>query len=101
MRKTAVLVGALFLAGLILGVLPAMAGMKTHQVKAEVVSIDVEGKKLTIKDEAGETKTAPVSESAVATLKTLKTGDHVTLTCEDNEKGEHQSVKAINVEKKA
>ena len=101
MRKLALLVCALFVAGLVLSVGTAIAGAKTHQVKAEVVSVDVEGKKLTIKDEMGETKTAPVSEKAAAQLKTLKSGDKVTLTCEDDEKGAHIAVSAIKVEPKA
>jgi Cu/Ag efflux protein CusF len=100
MKKVAALVCFAFLAVLVLGVAPALAGAKAHQVKAEVVSIDVEAKNLTIKDDKGETKTAPVLEKAVPTLKTLKAGDLVTLTCEDNDKGEHQAVSAIKVEKK-
>jgi len=96
MKKIAAVVCAVFVAALILGVAsPAIAAGKTHQVKATVVSIDTEGKTITIKDEKGEEKTAPVMDKAVAELKNIKAGDKVTLTCHDNEKGEHEGVTAI------
>lgn len=96
MRNLAAVVCALFVAGLILGVVtPAVAAGKTHQVKATIVSIDVENSKITIKDEKGEEKTAPVMDKAVDELKNFKAGDKVTLTCKDNEKGEHEGVTAI------
>lgn len=100
MRKLAVLVCALFVAGLLLAqVSPAWASMKTHQVKATVVSIDLEAHKITIKDEKGEEKTAPVLDKAVESLKKVKVGDHVTLTCTDKENGEHEGVSKIEVAK--
>ena len=96
MRNLAAMVCVLFVASLILGVAtPAFAAAKTHQMKATVVSIDVENSKITIKDEKGEEKTAPVMDKAVEELKNLKAGDKVTLTCTDNEQGEHQGVTAI------
>jgi hypothetical protein len=96
MRNLAAVMCALFVAGLILGVSsPAVAAGKTHQMKATVVSIDVEHNQITITDEKGEQKTAPVMDKAVEELKTLKAGDKVTLTCQDNEKGEHEGVTAI------
>jgi Cu/Ag efflux protein CusF len=96
MRKLAAVVCAVFVATLVLGVVtPAMAAGKTHQMKATVVSIDIEGKKITIKDEKGEEKTSPVMDKAVSQLKDLKAGDQVTLTCHDNAKGEHEGVTAI------
>ena len=96
MRKLAFVVCAVFVVGLILGVVnPAVAAGKTHQMKATVVSIDTENSKITVKDEKGEEKTAPVMDKAVAELKNLKAGDKVTLTCTDNEKGEHEGVTAI------
>ncbi len=70
-------------------------GEKTHSMKAEVVSVDTAGKKITIKDEKGETKTVPVLDSAAAMLKNFKAGDKVTLTCKDSDKGEHQGVSDI------
>jgi len=67
---------------------------KTHEVTAEVVSVDAEKSTITIKGEK-ENKTAPVDAKAAASLKTVKAGDHVTLTCWDNAKGEHEKVIAI------
>ncbi len=96
MRNVALMVCAVFVAGLILAqVAPVAAAGKTHDMNATVVSVDLEGKKITIKDEKGETKTAPVLDKAVESLKGVKAGDKVKLTCQDNEKGEHQGVIAI------
>jgi Cu/Ag efflux protein CusF len=67
---------------------------KTHKVEAEVVSTDTEKKTITIKGDK-ENKTVPVDEKAVASLKDLKPGDKVTLTCWDNAKGEHEKVVAV------
>ncbi|HYU41441.1 MAG TPA: hypothetical protein VEQ84_04780 [Vicinamibacteria bacterium] len=67
---------------------------KTHEVTAEVVSVDAEKNTITIKGET-ENKTAPVDAKAAGALKTVKAGDKVTLTCWDNAKGEHEKVIAI------
>jgi hypothetical protein len=67
---------------------------KTHEVTAEVVSVDAEKNTITIKGEK-ENKTAPVDAKAAGALKTVKAGDKVTLTCWDNAKGEHVKVIAI------
>ena len=72
---------------------------KFHSMTATVESIDVEGKQITIKDEKGESKTAPVLQSALASLKTVKAGDKVKVTCKDNAKGEHEGVSAIKIVK--
>lgn len=96
MRRLAAVVCAVFVAALILGaVTPALAAGKTHDVKATIVSIDAQGKTITIKDEKGEEKTAPVMGKAVDELKNFKAGDKVTLTCHDNDKGEHEGVTGI------
>ena len=71
----------------------AMSG-KTHEVEAEVVSVDNAKHTLTIKGEK-DNKTVPVDHKALASLKTVKAGDKVTLTCWDNAKGEHVKVTAI------
>jgi hypothetical protein len=67
---------------------------KTHEVTAEVVSVDAEKNTITIKGEK-ENKTAPVDAKAAGALKTVKAGDKVTVTCWDNAKGEHEKVIAI------
>jgi hypothetical protein len=68
----------------------------THKVEAEVVSADVEKKTLTVKTADGE-KTAPVGPLAMYRLKKVKAGDKVTLTCKDNEKGEHLEISFIRM----
>jgi hypothetical protein len=77
---------------------PAAAVAKTHVVEAEVVSADATAKTLTIKGDP-DNKTVPVEGAAVAHLKALKAGEKVKLTCRDNEKGEHQAITHITVEK--
>ncbi len=104
MRKLTVLLGVLAVAGLLLSVVsPVFAGGKTHKMTAEVVSVDIEAKTITIKDDKGEEKKTPVLGKAADELKNLKAGEKVELTCQDNEKGEHEGVSAIKImkEKKA
>ena len=98
MRKLALLVCAVFVAGLILcQVQTVSAAAKTHDLTGTVVSIDVQGKKITFKDDTGTSITSPVLDKAVDSLKKVKAGDKVTLTCQDNEKGDHEGVSAIKV----
>jgi len=66
----------------------------THEVQAEIVSVDVEKSTITIKTEKGQA-TAPAEGKAVASLKDLKPGQKVTLVCLDDEKGAHKSVTEI------
>ena len=68
---------------------------KTHDMNAQVVSVDLQAKTLTIKGEDGENHTAPVMGKALDVLPTLKAGDNVSVTCKDNDKGEHEGVTAI------
>jgi hypothetical protein len=75
---------------------PAKAA-KTHTVEAEVVSADATAKTLTIKGDPN--KTVAVDASAASQLKALKAGEKVKLTCRDNEKGEHEAITHIAVEK--
>jgi hypothetical protein len=72
-----------------------LAEGKTHDVTAEVVSVDAQGKTLTIKGEDGSNMTVKVTGNAIKSLETVKPGQRVVLTCKDNEKGEHQSVTEI------
>jgi hypothetical protein len=73
----------------------AKSALKTHKVEAEVVSTDVAAKTITIKSDTGENKTAPVEGKALAQYKNAKAGEKWTLTCRDNEAGEHQAVIAM------
>ena len=77
---------------------PVAADAKAHDITAEVVSVDLAAAVITIKEEAAEKRTVPVLPSALEELKTVNAGDKVTLTCQDNEKGEHQGVSAIKPE---
>jgi len=100
MRKLAIWVCALFVAAVVAAPIAAVfAGEKTHEVKGEVVSVDLEGKTLTFKDETGASKTVPALDKALESLKTLKAGDKVILTCSDDEKGGHLGVSAIKIAK--
>jgi hypothetical protein len=94
MRRAAVAMVILFFAGLMLPLAEESKG-KTHDVVAEIVAVDANAKTITIKGDDGQDKTAPVKESAVAELKKIKPGDRVILTCQDNEKGEHEAIIAI------
>jgi hypothetical protein len=78
---------------------PAKAtAVKTHIVEAEVVSMDVMAKTLTVKGEP-DNKVLKVDAAAVPHLKALKAGEKVKLTCRDNDKGEHEAITKIVVEK--
>lgn len=97
MKTLAGWVCAVFVFVLVLGVaVPAFAGGKTHQVAGTIVSVDKEHKTITFKMDGGdEEKTAPVMDKAVKQMSEVKAGDHVSLTCTDSEKGEHQGISAI------
>ncbi len=96
MTRVAVLMVAILMAGMLLiQVAPATAMGKTHDLKGTVVSVNVEGKMITFKDDSGASITAPVLDAAAGTLKSVKAGDFVTLTCQDNEKGEHEGISRI------
>lgn len=98
-NNKAVFAGFVLFAIICAVVAPAVfAAVKTHDVKTEIVSVNMENKTITIKDEKGANKTVPVLEPALASLKKVKAGDHVMLTCQDDDKGIHQGVAAIKVE---
>lgn len=62
MKKSVALVGLLVLS---LAVVPALAGAgKTHDMTAQVVSVDVKAKSITVKDKEGKSQTAVVLEPA-------------------------------------
>ncbi len=102
MNKAALALGAIAVASLVLAQAhPASAVGKTHDLKGTIESVDVQGKKITFKDDTGTSMTAPVIGNAVASLKSVKAGQAVTLTCQDNENGDHEGVSAIKVAKVA
>ena len=75
------------------------AAAKTHVVEAVVVSADATAKTLTIKGDPN--KTMAVDAAAVASLKNVKAGEKVKLTCRDNAAGDHEAITHITVEKAA
>src|SRR6058998_1030499 len=96
MTRVAVLVVAVLMAGMLLvHVAPAAAMGKTHDMKGTVVSVNVEGKSITFKDDSGASVTAAVLDAAAGSLKNVKAGDYVTLTCQDNDKGQHEGITRI------
>ena len=100
MKRFAWLMCAFLVAGMMVAPVTALlAAGKTHDMTTQVVSIDLEKKTVTFKDDKGVNQTAPVLGKALESFKTLKAGDKVTLTCQDNEKGEHQGIVAIKVAK--
>ena len=70
---------------------------KTHEVSAEIVSVDAVAKTVTIKGDKGNT-TVPVEEKALAQVKDLKAGQKVTLICLDDATGAHKAVAGVKVE---
>lgn len=102
MKKAALALCAIAVAGLVLAQAhPASAAGTTHDLKGTIESVDVKGKQITFKDDTGTSMTAPVIGGAVARLKSVKAGQAVTLTCQDNENGDHEGVSAIKIEKAA
>ena len=96
MKRFGSIVSTILIATLVLAIpAAALAAGKTHDMAAEVVSVDAKAKTITIKDEKGENHTAPLMGAAIGEAKALKAGDKVKCTCQDNEKGEHQGVTAI------
>jgi Cu/Ag efflux protein CusF len=96
MKKLGSILSAILIAALVLTIpATAFAAGKTHDMTAEVVSIDAKAKTITLKDEKGESHTAPLLGAAIGEAKALKAGDKVNVTCQDSEAGEHEGVKAI------
>ena len=96
MKRLGSVLSAILIAALVVAIPSAVfAAGKTHDMTAEVVSIDTKAKTITLKDEKGENHTAPLLGAAIAEAKGLKAGDKVNATCQDNEAGEHEGVKAL------
>jgi hypothetical protein len=77
----------------------ARPAAQTHVVNAEFVSYDAKAHIMTIKDEKGQTSKAPLQGGALREMTQLhlKSGDHLTLTCRDNAKGEHQAITDVKL----
>ena len=74
-----------------------------HDLTVQFVSFDSKAMKVTFKNDAGEQNTVSVMESAANDFNDVKTGERVTLTCDDDDNGEHLGVskaKRAPVEKK-
>ena len=71
-----------------------LKSVKSHDVEGEIVSVDTAKNTITIKTTKGESS-APVEGKAQTTLKDLKPGQKVTVTCRDDDKGEHKAVTDI------
>src|SRR5262245_25444661 len=98
MKKFALLLALVFAAGIASAEEKQLAATgKTHEVSAEIVSVDPIAKTVTIKGDQGN-KTVPVEEKAVAQVKDLKAGQKVTLICKDDEKGAHVAVAGVKAE---
>ena len=72
---------------------------KTHDVQVTVVSVNADGKTMTIKGPDGAEKTVPVTGQAINKIKSVQPGQTVTVVCQDNEKGEHEAISDIKMEK--
>jgi ABC-type transporter MlaC component len=75
------------------------ADKNTHEVEAEVVSIDSVKNTVTIKTAKGES-TAPVEGKAQVSLTDLKPGQKVTVLCRDDAMGGHKAVTEIKTSEK-
>lgn len=94
MRRLGLAVALVFVACLALAVAGEGKG-KTHEMNATVVAYDQASKMITIKDDQGQEHKAPVSGAALLVANSVKAGAKVTITCQDNEKGEHKAVVGI------
>ena len=68
---------------------------KSHMVSGTVMSTDMMAHTITLKGKDGKASTAPVEGDALKQLGNVKSGDEVTVTCRDDDKGMHKAVTAI------
>ena len=105
MKKAAIVLCAILVGmGLVLAAGEGMekehkAMGKSHKMTVELVSVDMDAKTITVKDDKGETHTAPLLGKAVEAAKNFKAGDKLVVTCLDNDKGEHTGVTHIETAK--
>ena len=103
MKRAAIVLCAILVGmGLVLageGMEKAKAMGKSHKMTVELVSVDMDAKTITVKDDKGETHTAPLLGKTMETAKNFKAGDKLVVTCLDNEKGEHTGVTHLEAAK--
>jgi hypothetical protein len=81
-------------------VLPAAAlagSYQYHDLSGTFVSGDAKASTFTVKFDDGTSATGKAEGDALKALGGLKAGDKISVTCKDNEKGEHLSATAIKV----
>lgn len=77
------------------------SAVKKHDMTVTVVSVDSEAKTMTFKTDTGEEKTAPVTGQAINKIKSVKSGETITITCTDKETGEHEGISDIKMPKES
>jgi len=72
---------------------------KTHVMNADFVAYNAKTRKMTIKDEKGQTSTVSLERGAIREVDQLhlKSGDHMILTLRDNAKSKRQAVADIKL----
>ncbi|HEV8122365.1 MAG TPA: hypothetical protein VGQ67_15330 [Candidatus Polarisedimenticolia bacterium] len=99
MKKLSLLFVVLAVVALVAAPVFAEGAKKHHDVQVTVVSVDPAAKTMTVKGPDGAQKTVPVTGEAVGKVKNVKPGDMITVVCQDNEKGEHEAISDIKMEK--
>ncbi len=83
----------LLVLGLAVQAAPARSQDKTREIKAQIVSVDVDKHTVTYKvDGEDEPATSPAVGKALENLKDLKAGDKVMLICQDGQDGQPESI---------
>jgi uncharacterized protein (UPF0333 family) len=96
MKKVSLLFAILAVVALVAA--PAFADTKKHHdVQVTVVSVDAAAKTMTLKGPDGAQKTVPMTGEAIGKAKNVKPGSMITVTCQDNEKGEHEAISDIKM----
>jgi hypothetical protein len=99
MKKLSLLFAVLAVVALVAAPVYAEGAKKHHDVQVTVVSVDAAAKTMTIKGPDGAQKTVPVTGEAISKAKNVKPGEMITVVCQDNEKGEHEAISDIKMEK--
>ncbi len=96
MKEFALAMLALLVFGLAIQAAPALSQDKTHEIKAQVVSADMDKNTITYKVDGDDAEaTLPVTGKALESLKSLKAGDKVLLVCQDGQDGQQGAIVEI------